>query len=110
MCYHFKDHDTQDYIDWFTRTHNYKAYYHKGVKYYVNAFDHLPCAVTTQEEPACFREMEWGFVPHWVKTIEQAHLERNKNLNARCETVLTSNNFKQAIIHRKCLIVASGFY
>jgi hypothetical protein len=62
MCYHFQDHDTEDYIEWFVKKHNIKAYKWRGAKYYVNGYDHGKNYVITQEKPDEIQQYEWGLI------------------------------------------------
>jgi putative SOS response-associated peptidase YedK len=48
----------------------------------------------------------WGLVPHWAKDPKIG----SRMINARAETVATSNAFKRAFRRRRCLIPADGFY
>jgi putative SOS response-associated peptidase YedK len=46
--------------------------------------------------------MRWGLIPYWPKD--------EKNINARAEIVTASPAFREAMIHRRCLIPADWFY
>jgi putative SOS response-associated peptidase YedK len=48
----------------------------------------------------------WGLVPSWAKDSKNSH----HLINARAETVREKPSFRSAFRHRRCLIVASGFY
>lgn len=50
--------------------------------------------------------MHWGLIPSWS---ESAH-SRYSLINARAETVADKPAFRQAFLHRRCLIPADGFY
>jgi putative SOS response-associated peptidase YedK len=50
--------------------------------------------------------MRWGLVPLWAKDVSIGA----KMINARAESVRTKPAFRQAFRHRRCLIVADGFY
>jgi putative SOS response-associated peptidase YedK len=47
------------------------------------------------------REMRWGLQPAWSKA---------PIINAQCETILEKPTFRDAFLHRRCLIPADGFY
>ena len=50
--------------------------------------------------------MKWGLIPFWAKDAKIG----SRMINARAETVVEKNSFKQAFQKRRCLIVADGFY
>jgi putative SOS response-associated peptidase YedK len=61
------------------------------------------------EGPDGARRLEafhWGLVPVWAKDIKTGL----KMINARAETVATSNAYKHALRKRRCIIPADGFY
>jgi putative SOS response-associated peptidase YedK len=53
-----------------------------------------------------FQFMRWGLIPSWAKDVKIG----NQMINARSETVAEKPAFRSAIKHRRCLIVADGFY
>ena len=50
--------------------------------------------------------VRWGLVPSWAKDLSIG----DRLINARAETVRTSNAFKRAFAKRRCIIPADGFY
>jgi putative SOS response-associated peptidase YedK len=48
--------------------------------------------------------MRWGLIPHWATGITSG------NFNARSERVTTTPSFSDAIVSRRCLVPADGFY
>jgi putative SOS response-associated peptidase YedK len=51
-----------------------------------------------------FEVIRWGFRPAWLK-------DRNKaEINARAETVFSKPMFKHSALHRRCLVLATGWY
>jgi putative SOS response-associated peptidase YedK len=69
-------------------------------------------------------EMQWGFLPHYIRTKEQADKFRNGykkengqwqqpilTLNATSEELLFPKKiFRDAALNRRCLVLSSGFY
>jgi len=53
-----------------------------------------------------FQFMRWGLIPSWAKDMKIG----SRMINARSETVAEKPAFRSAIKHRRCLIVADGFY
>lgn len=57
--------------------------------------------------------MHWEFIPAWINSVEQLEAARKQGipwLNARSETMLSSKMFRDAALHRRCLVLASHFY
>jgi putative SOS response-associated peptidase YedK len=51
-------------------------------------------------------KFHWGLVPFWAKDTRIG----NRLINARAETVAEKPSFRNAFKHRRCLILADGFY
>lgn len=80
-------------------------------QYYVaDAFLHPMMPVTTIEQPAMIRAAQWGLIPSWAKTVEQAKDIASKTLNAVSETIYEKPSFKNYIKSQRCLVWANGFY
>jgi putative SOS response-associated peptidase YedK len=60
-----------------------------------------------------FRELvagQFGLVPRWVKSASDAKLRSTKLVNARSETVSTSNNFRDAWLGgQRCIVPMMAF-
>lgn len=50
--------------------------------------------------------LRWGLIPSWAKDPAIG----NRMINARAETIAEKASFKHAFLHRRCLIIADGFY
>jgi putative SOS response-associated peptidase YedK len=48
----------------------------------------------------------WGLIPCWCKEPSQQY----SMINVRAETILEKKTFKNALLRRRCLIPATGFY
>ncbi len=65
--------------------------------------------LAVRERPAGERELvglQWGLVPFWA---DEAAIG-NRLVNARSETAASKPAFRAAFRHRRCLVVADGFY
>lgn len=49
------------------------------------------------------RPLTWGFRPHWAK-------KSYAKINATAENLFDSKMFKHSALHRRCLVLADGFY
>ncbi len=50
--------------------------------------------------------MRWGLIPSWAKDSKIAF----STINARAETVHEKPAFRDALKHRRCLVIADGYY
>jgi len=50
--------------------------------------------------------LRWGLVPFWAKDPTIG----NRMINARAETVAEKASYRAAFRHRRCLVLADGFY
>lgn len=56
-----------------------------------------------KREPVLVR---WGLIPKWAPDEKIG----NRLINARSETVFEKRSFKSAVLKRRCLVVADGWY
>ena len=65
-----------------------------------------PIAVVDDLQTRKVGYMRWGLVPYWAKDRSIG----NRLINARAETIAEKPSFRSAFTHRRCLILANGFY
>ena len=73
-----------------------------------------PAAQGAELDAKTVRELavgQFGFVPQWVKSASDAKLRSTKMVNARSETVTTSNNFRDAwLAGQRCIVPMMAFF
>ena len=65
-----------------------------------------PVLVVTNSDARRASYMCWGLIPFWSKNPSVG----SRLINARAETVAERNSFRTALIRRRCLVLADGFY
>lgn len=107
MCFHNKLSKTATQIE-----NRYKATFNKSFEpiFHTNGYSHVAWPVITTESPNTIEQYNWGLVPKWCKSKEQALEQRKFTLNARSETVFEVASFKGSIQTKRCLVLSDGFY
>ncbi len=56
--------------------------------------------------------MRWGLVPRWTRAADEraALKDAGRLINARAETAPEKPSFRDAVVRRRCLVPATGFY
>ena len=62
--------------------------------------------VTNSRKENHLTTMKWGLIPPWASSQSIG----SRMINARAETLLERRSFRNAFLHRRCLIPADGFY
>ncbi|MFB2918882.1 SOS response-associated peptidase [Aerosakkonema funiforme] len=62
--------------------------------------------VNSEDKETELKMLRWGLIPSWAKDIKMGA----KLINARAETVAEKPAFRSAFKHRRCLVLADGFY
>lgn len=78
--------------------------------YSVSGFTHPKLPVLFSESPKNIRLAQWGLIPHWVKSREQADELWNHTLNAKGETIFEKPSFRSSALTRKCCVLVNGFF
>ncbi len=74
----------------------------------VNAFTFPLCPIITDAPQ--IQAYQWGLIPSWTKTEEDANKLRKMTLNARNDTIFSKPSYRESILKRRCLIPVSGYY
>jgi putative SOS response-associated peptidase YedK len=109
MCYHKQDKALKEELEQrymaILRDISYEPYY------YENGFDFQASPVITAERQKEFQMMNWGLIPWWTKSVQDAQQIRMRTLNCISEEMYEKSSFKDAIRDgKRCLIPCTGFY
>ena len=81
---------------------------------YSGCFIRVPREIDSEDEAVPAREAieaQWGLVPHWVKTEEDAEKRSRRLVNARSETAATLPSFRDAWARgHRCIIPAEAVF
>ena len=76
--------------------------------YHVSGFQHPKIiAYTNDVAPIA---PQWGLIPAWVKSVDQANKIANSTSNARGESIFEKPAFVEAAYSKRCLIYVDGFF
>lgn len=77
-------------------------------QYHVNAFNFPKYPIiTTSDEVQVFN---WGLIPFWIKTEEDADKIRRMTLNARTDTIFEKPSFRESIMKKRCIVPSTGYF
>ena len=109
MCFTIEIHLTRKSIE--NRfSVNSSTLYDFDFNYFYRAFDNPMIPVISMEDPAYVHLRQWGLIPSWVKSKDQANKIRKGTYNARAETLHEKPSFREALGKGRCLILAGGFF
>lgn len=78
--------------------------------YAVSGFVHPLLPVMFSESPGRIGVAQWGLIPNWVKSRDQAHELWNQTLNAKGETIFEKPSFRAPALTKKCCVLVNGFF
>ena len=78
--------------------------------YHVSGFAYPIVSIIKMEEPNIIYPSIWGFVPEWGQADVSSFRKKYNTLNAKSETLLTSNMYKESAKEKRCLILTDGFF
>lgn len=77
-------------------------------QYHVSAFTFPKYPIiTTLKEIQVFN---WGLIPFWIKTEEDADEIRRMTLNARADTIFEKPSFREPIMKKRCIVPSTGYF
>lgn len=77
-------------------------------QYHVNAFHYPFCPIITGGEE--IEAFQWGLIPFWTRTEEDAKEMRRMTLNAKAETLFQKPSFRGPAKTKRCLIPSTGYF
>lgn len=75
-------------------------------RYNVAPTQNNPVVLLNQKSQRIMAWMKWGLIPFWAKDASIG----SRMINARLETLTQKPSFKTALIKRRCLVPADGYY
>jgi putative SOS response-associated peptidase YedK len=78
--------------------------------YYYHAFGLPKLPAVCSSESSRIRLLQWGLIPSWTRSKDEADIIRYKTFNARAESIDKKPSFSGAIKSKRCIIPIRGFY
>ncbi|MDQ3191908.1 MAG: SOS response-associated peptidase [Bacteroidota bacterium] len=75
-----------------------------------SGFNYSKWPVITNDKAEVIQLFNWGLIPKWTKSIEDAAKIRSCTLNAKSETVFEKPSFRSSIKTNRCIIPSTGFF
>ena len=113
MCYHYSltNFALQSSNRFSAMQEDYKIIEEYDELYHINGFNFPKVPVIASDNPHKFQLFNWGFIPSWTKSDEDAKSIRTRTLNARSEEMYEKPSYRSACkAGRRCLIPADGIF
>ena len=78
--------------------------------YYYHAFGLPQIPAICSPEPDKIKLLQWGLIPSWTRSLEDANTIRYKTFNARAESIDKKPSFSASVRSKRCIIPVSGFF
>ncbi len=88
----------------FYKDFNYEPFFH------YNGFLHPTVSIIKLGQPKTIYPSTWGLVPDWGLDDISSFRKKYNTLNAKSETLFTSNMYRESALDKRCLIIADGFF
>ena len=88
----------------FVKDFNYEPFYH------ATGFLYPKISIIKSDEADKIYPSTWGLVPDWGHQDLTGFRKKYNTLNAKSETLLTSNMYKDHAIENRCIILVDGFF
>lgn len=109
MCFEASLRKTKEVI-----THRFSADFIIDLEYtpffHLSGFTHGNLYIIPDEFPESIYPASWGYVPDWAMEDPSGFRKKYNTLNAKIETVMDSNTYKDGIRYNRCLIIVDGFF
>ena len=77
-------------------------------QYHVNAFTFPRYPIITSSDEV--QVFNWGLIPFWVRSEEDATEIRKMTLNARADTIFEKPSFREPIMKKRCIVPSTGYF
>ena len=77
-------------------------------QYHVNAFTFPRYPIITSSDEV--QVFNWGLIPFWVRSEEDATEIRKMTLNARADTIFEKPSFREPIMKKRCIAPSTGYF
>ena len=78
--------------------------------YYYHAFGLPKIPAICSSDASSIRLLQWGLIPSWTRSKEDAEIIRYKTFNARAESIDMKPSFSGSIKSKRCIIPIRGFF
>ena len=77
-------------------------------QYHVNAFNFPKYPIITKSDEV--QVFNWGLIPFWIRTEQNADEIKRMTLNARADTIFEKPSFREPIMKKRCIVPSTGYF